>query len=279
MKRSLKSPAKRAAAKVRDENLRADLLFEIGCEEIPAGMIPKAAQELKAILAKQLATHRLVDGPTVEDAIQVFGAPRRLAAIARGLRVKQEDVTREITGPPKSVAFDAAGEPTRAALSFAEKQGVPLSKLSIVSTPKGEYLAVKQTEYGRPATEILAKALPEAIREIGWPRSMYWTGADSPRFIRPIRWIVALLDDKVIPFSFAEVHSGRASDGHRFLGKRTIPAGRPRRVRSEAEEEFRPVPPRGTPPEDRGGNPFAHRAQRLAYARGPGSPRPRDLPE
>ena len=75
-----------------------------------------------------------------------------------GLRVKQEDVTREITGPPKSVAFDAAGEPTRAALSFAEKQGVPLSKLSIVSTPKGEYLAVKQTVYGRPAAEILAKA-------------------------------------------------------------------------------------------------------------------------
>ena len=149
MKRNLKPRPKSAAAKVKDENLRADLLFEIGCEEIPAGMIPKAAQELKAILAKQLSAHRLVDGPTVEDAIEVFGAPRRLVAIVRGLRVKQEDVTREITGPPKSVAFDAAGEPTRAALSFAEKQGVPVSKLSTINTPKGEYLAVKQTEYGR----------------------------------------------------------------------------------------------------------------------------------
>jgi glycyl-tRNA synthetase beta chain len=238
MKRSLKPAPKRAVAKVKDEKQRADLLFELGCEEIPAGMIPKAAQELKAILAKQLSTHGLVDGPTVEDAIQVFGAPRRLAAIARGLRVRQEDVTKEVTGPPKSVAFDAAGEPTRAALSFAEKQGVPLSKLSTVSTPKGDYLGVKQTVYGRPAVEILAKALPEAIHEIAWPRSMYWTGADSPRFIRPIRWIVALLDNKVIPFSFAEVQAGRASDGHRFLGKRSIPLAGPNEYESKLKKNF-----------------------------------------
>ena len=238
MTKSSKSASKRPASKVKDENLRADLLFEIGCEEIPAGMIVKASQELKAILARQLATHGLVDGPTVEDAIQVFGAPRRLAAIAKGLRVKQEDVTREITGPPKAVAFDPAGEPTRAAFSFAEKQGVAVSKLSVVNTPKGEYVAVKQTVYGRPAAEILAKALPEAIREISWPRSMYWTGAESPRFIRPIRWIVALLDNKVIPFSFAEVQSGRASDGHRFLGKRTVPLAAPVDYESKLEQNF-----------------------------------------
>ena len=238
MKKSLKASPNGAAVKVKDENRRATLLFEIGCEEVPAGMIVKATQELKAILARQLSTHGLVDGPTVEDAIQVFGAPRRLAAIAKGLRVKQEDVTREITGPPKAVAFDAAGEPTRAAFSFAEKQGVAVSKVSIVNTPKGEYLAVKQTVIGRPAAEILAKVLPDAIREISWPRSMYWTGAESPRFIRPIRWIVALLDNKIIPFSFAEVHSGRASDGHRFLGKRTIPLAAPVDYELKLERNF-----------------------------------------
>jgi glycyl-tRNA synthetase beta chain len=201
---------------------RADLLFEIGCEEIPAGWIEKAAQQLKAILATQLFTHSLVDVPTAQEAIETFGAPRRLVAIARDVRVKQEDVIREITGPPKSVAFDPSGEPTRAAVSFAEKQGVPVAKLSIVGTPKGEYVAVKQIVYGKAAAEILVKALPEAIHEIAWPRSMYWTSAESQRFIRPIRWIVALLGGKVIPCSFAEVQADRYTDGHRFLGKRHI---------------------------------------------------------
>jgi len=238
MKKILKAMPKRVSAKGHGSGARADLLFEIGCEEIPAGMIAKAAQELKAILANKLSAHGLVDGPTIEAAIQVFGAPRRLAATARGLRVKQEDVTREVTGPPKSVAFDAAGEPTRAAMSFAEKQGVPLSKLTIVNTPKGEYLAVKQTVLGRPAAEILAKALPEAIHEIAWPRSMYWAESDSPRFIRPIRWIVALLDNKVIPFSFADVQAGRTSDGHRFLGKRSIPLARPGEYESKMKKNF-----------------------------------------
>ncbi len=98
-------------------------------------------------------------------------------AIARGVRLRQEDVTSEIIGPPKSVAFDNVGEPTRAATSFAEKQGVPVSEISIVSTPRGECLAVKQTVIGLPATQMLEKILPEVIRGIFWPRSMYWTGA------------------------------------------------------------------------------------------------------
>lgn len=200
-----------------------EFLLEVGCEEIPAGMIVKAAQELKAILANHFVAASLVDQPTVEEGIETFGAPRRLAAIARDVRLKQEDVTREVTGPPKSVAFDSAGTPTRAAFSFAEKQGIPVSKLSIVATPKGEYVAAKQVLYGRPAVEILAKILPEAIREISWPRSMYWEGADTPRFIRPIRWIVALLNGNAIPFSFADVRAGNRTDGHRFLGNRSVP--------------------------------------------------------
>ena len=187
-------------------------------------MILKASQELKAIACRNTFLRMdCLKKRLAQDSIETFGAPRRLAAIARGVRLRQEDVTREITGPPKSVAFDAVGEPTRAAISFAEKQGIPVSKLTIVNTPKGEYLAAKQVVIGRPAEEILDETLPQVIQEISWPRSMYWTGAQGPRFIRPIRWIVALLDGKVVPFTFAAVQSGSHTDGHRFLGKQHIP--------------------------------------------------------
>jgi glycyl-tRNA synthetase beta subunit len=161
---------------------RGDFLFEIGCEEIPAGMILKASRELKALLQKQFLANGLLEEKSAETSIETFGAPRRLVAIARGVRMRQEDVTREITGPPKSVAYDQVGEPTRAAMSFAEKQGIPVSKLSIVNTPKGEYLCAKQVVIGRPAVKILGEVLPQVIQEISWPRSMYWTGAHGPRF-------------------------------------------------------------------------------------------------
>jgi glycyl-tRNA synthetase beta chain len=196
-----------------------DLLFEIGCEELPAGMIVKASGELKAILEKYFSTNGLVKA---SDSIKVLGGPRRLAAIARGVRLRQEDIVREVTGPPKSVAYDNLGEPTRAAMSFAEKQGIPVSQLAITNTPKGEYVTARQVIEGRPASKILSEVLPQAIQEISWPRSMYWTGAHGPRFIRPIRWIVAMLDGKVVPFSFAGVETGNHTDGHRFLGKRKI---------------------------------------------------------
>ncbi|HEX5422749.1 MAG TPA: glycine--tRNA ligase subunit beta [Candidatus Acidoferrales bacterium] len=198
-----------------------EFLFEIGCEEIPAGMIAKAASELKVILEKYFLTNALVHENSAAS-IETFGAPRRLTAIVRNVRLKQEDRTREIVGPPKSVAFDNVGEPTRAAVSFAERQGIPLSKLTVVNTPKGEYIAAIQITRGRLAQEILSEFLPHAIREISWPRSMYWTGAHGPRFIRPIRWIVALLDGKIVKFSFAGVHSADRTQGHRFLGKRNI---------------------------------------------------------
>jgi glycyl-tRNA synthetase beta chain len=217
---------------------RGDLLFEIGCEEIPAGMILKASIELKVILAKHLSANGLVDEPTAQEAIETFGAPRRLVAIARNIQLKQKDVTREISGPPKAVAFDAVGQPTRAAISFAEKQGIPVAKLAIVNTPKGEYVIARQLVRGRTAAEILKDILPEAIREISWPRSMIWTAAQSPRFIRPIRWIVALLDGKVVPFSYADVRAGNHTDGHRFLGKRSIPLAGPRDYEMKLKRNF-----------------------------------------
>lgn len=222
----------------KGKKLRGDFLFEIGCEEIPGGMIFKASQELKAILEKSFLAAGLLDAEEIATALETFGAPRRLTAIARGVRLKQEDVTREIIGPPKSVAYDSVGAPTRAAQSFAEKQGIRTSDLKIINTPKGEYLAAVQLTRGQPAENILAEILPQAIHDISWPRSMYWTGAQGPRFIRPIRWIVALLDGKVVPFTFAEVSAGNHTEGHRFLGKPKIPVSGPRDYEAKLKKNF-----------------------------------------
>jgi glycyl-tRNA synthetase beta chain len=197
----------------------ADFLLEIGCEEIPAGMIAKACDEFKVILEKYISTAGLLE----KESIEVFGASRRIVAICKGLRARQPDTEREATGPPKAVTFDAAGQPTRAALSFAEKQGVPLTKLFFVSTQRGEYLAAKVITFGRPADEILSQILPRAVAEISWPRTMYWTSKEGTRFIRPIRWLVALLGGKPLKMELAGIRAGRESSGHRFLGKARVP--------------------------------------------------------
>src|ERR1039458_8118617 len=236
--RKKSSVKKSSRSTLRAGKASGDFLLEIGCEEIPAGMILKASQELKAILVTQLSTNRLVGETTVDESSETFGAPRRLIAVVRNVQLKQEDITREITGPPKAAAFDATGQPTRAAISFAEKQGVPVSKLSIVSAAKGEYVASKQVVLGKSATEILSVIVPEAIREISWPRSMIWTGGQGPRFIRPIRWIVALLDGKVVPCSFADVQAGNRTDGHRFLGKKGVVVTAPRDYEAKLKDNF-----------------------------------------
>src|ERR1700674_4564126 len=212
---------------MKNAERRVELLLEIACEEIPAGMIPRAEEELRANLEKHLAAESLFDGVKVET----FGAPRRLTACVRGLPQKQADVTNEVTAPPKSVAYDAGGPPTRAALSFAEKQELPLSKLYLAKTPKGEYLAAKKTKLGRASSQILIEILPRVIHDFAWPRSMTWTGLEGVRFIRPIRWIAAVLDGKPLKFSFGGVLAGPATRGHRFLGSARI------RVKSFADYE------------------------------------------
>ena len=204
-----------SAAKERAIEKRVEALLEVGSEEIPAGMLPKSEEDLRANLEKLLAAENLADGVTVET----FSAPRRLVAHVRGLREKQEDVVNEVAGPPKAVAYDAVGEPTRAAHSFAEKQGLSLRELYVVKTPKGEYLAAKQVKRGRTAEQILNEMLPRVIHDLSWPRSMTWTGIDGARFIRPIRWVVALVNGKPLKFSFAGVAAGDTTFGHRFLGK------------------------------------------------------------
>src|SRR6266852_6681640 len=168
------------APKATPKEKRVELLFEVGCEEIPAGMLPKAEEELRTNIEKLLTAENLFEGVSVET----FSAPRRLAAWVRGVLAKQADVAIEVTGPPKSVAYDSVGAPTRAALSFAEKQRVHVNDLYLVPTPKGEYVAAKQMKLGRTAEQILITVLPRAVHDLTWPRSMTWTGLEGARFIR-----------------------------------------------------------------------------------------------
>ena len=200
------------------EERRAELLLEIGCEEIPAGMLPRAEEDLRTGIEKLLTAENLADGVTVES----FAGPRRLTASVCGIRTKQADVVSEVTGPPKSVAYDAVGAPTRAAVSFAEKQGIALHDVYFVQTPKGEYLAAKQIRRGRTAEQILSDILPRVIHDLYWPKTMTWTGLSGARFIRPVRWLVGIFDGKPLKFSFGGLTGGTETSGHRFLGASKI---------------------------------------------------------
>ena len=225
---------------------RGELLLEIGCEEIPAGLIVRASEQLRENLEKQLAGSRLIgvcdgrrgNGGGAPRAVESFGAPRRLVAIARGIKAMQEDVVEEVTGPPKSIGYDAVGAPTRAALSFAEKQGISVEQISIVKTAKGEYLAAKKTTRGRAAKDLLAEMLPVAIGSIAFPRSMYWTHPGDIRFIRPIRWVLALFDGKAVKFTVGDVESGAHTSGHRFLGREEIRVGAVADYEKELRKNF-----------------------------------------
>ena len=213
-------------------------LFEIGCEEIPAGLLAKTSAELQQILEKHLEASKLLSAP-----ISVYATPRRLAAMSSSVLLRQQDETREVLGPPKSVAFDNVGQPTRAAESFAEKQGVPISSLRTTMTSRGEYLMMTQLVRGRSAREILTEVLPRAMRELSFPRSMYWTGKRGVRFIRPVRWIVALLDGKVVPFGFEEAASGDVTQGHRFLGHSRVKLDGPKEYVAKLRRNFVLVDP------------------------------------
>ena len=188
-----------------------DFLLEIGCEEIPARMIEAGSLELRERVGKLLERERLAP----KGAIAFLDTPRRLAVLASGIPAAQPDVTEQITGPSLAVAYKD-GQPTAAAHAFAKKAGVEVSQLEKSSTPKGEYLSAKVTKKGRAASEILAELLPKEIQSIYWPKNMYWRKS-SERFVRPVRWLVALLDAEVIPLEFDGIRAGNSSRGHRIL--------------------------------------------------------------
>jgi glycyl-tRNA synthetase beta chain len=187
-----------------------DFLLEIGCEEIPARMIDAASQELRERVSALLSRERLPAGE-----VTCFDTPRRLAVMATGVPAAQADVTEQVTGPSASVAYKD-GQPTPAAHAFAKKAGVEVSQLERVATGKGEYLSAKVTKKGRSASEILTESLPKELSSIYWPKSMYWRKPHE-RFVRPVRWLVAMLDEEPIPLEFDGIWAGKTSRGHRIL--------------------------------------------------------------
>src|ERR1700733_12552525 len=192
-----------------------DFLLEIGCEEIPARMIDAASKELRERVGALLSRERLAVGE-----ITSFDTPRRLAILAPGVPASQPDATEQITGPSVSVAYKN-GEPTPAAHAFARKAGVDVSRLEKIATAKGEYLAAKVTTKGRSASEILAENLPKELSSIYWPKNMYWRKPNE-RFVRPVRWLVAMLDAETISLEFDGIKAGNASRGHRILSGKDV---------------------------------------------------------
>jgi glycyl-tRNA synthetase beta chain len=187
-----------------------DFLLEIGCEEIPARMIDAASQELRDRVSALLARESLA-----ASEISNFYTPRRLAVIASGIPAMQPHVTEQVNGPSASIAYKD-GQPTPAAHAFAKRAGVEVSQLEKVATAKGEYLSAKVTKKGRSAAEILADGLPKEVFSIYWPKNMYWRKPNE-RFVRPVRWLVAMLDDETIPLEFGGIQAGNTSRGHRIL--------------------------------------------------------------
>ncbi len=190
----------------------AEFLLEIGTEEIPSGYLEDGLKALKQLAEDCLEENRI----EYAGGIYTFGTPRRLVLIGKAIAEQQEDLVQELTGPPKKVAYDDEGKPTKAALGFAKKQGVPVEELEFIETPKGEYLYAKSLIPGRPTIDILAEVLPELISKISWPKSMRWGAVDVP-FVRPVHWVLSFLNGSVIPFEFAGVKSGNVTWGHRFM--------------------------------------------------------------
>ncbi|MGP7987187.1 MAG: glycine--tRNA ligase subunit beta, partial [Desulfobaccales bacterium] len=194
----------------------SELLLEIGTEEIPARFLPPVLDEMAQGLRHRLEQARLGAGE-----ISAWGTPRRLALVARDLPASQAVAVQEIIGPPKAVALDAHGQPTAAALGFAKGQGVAVTDLVELDTPRGIYLAVSKSVSGRPALDCLQEILPDLIMALSFPKSMHW-GDLQFTFARPIHWILALFQGEVVPFSLAEVTSGPVTYGHRFLAPHAI---------------------------------------------------------
>ena len=185
-----------------------DLLFEIGAEEIPAGFMPNILGQLK-----QLAETKLNDAHLPFESIATYGTPRRLALIVKGLADTSAEISERHKGPSASIAYDADGNATKAAIGFARGKGLDVTDLVV----EDGYIYAETKTAGVPAKDIVTDMLPQLITGLNFPKSMHWGNLDA-KFVRPVRWLVALLDEEVIPVEFATVQSGNVSRGHRFLG-------------------------------------------------------------
>ncbi|TKS63847.1 MAG: glycine--tRNA ligase subunit beta [Nitrospira sp.] len=190
----------------------AELLLEIGVEELPYQFIAPALAVLKDSAEQLFNDQRLAFQST-----RTMGTPRRLTLVVEGLATQQTSMVKETMGPSKAVAFDQAGQPTRAATGFAAGQGVTIQELQVRRTPKGEYLFAVKQEEGRPAHVVLEALLPQLIAKLSFPKAMKWNST-GVRFARPVRWLVALYGGATLPIEAAGITAGNRTEGHRVLG-------------------------------------------------------------
>jgi glycyl-tRNA synthetase beta chain len=191
----------------------AEFLLEIGLEEIPARMIAGAEAELGQRVHDLLTRERLF---AEEHAVETYSTPRRLAVVVRGVLPAQADIEEQLTGPSWKIAFPNS-EPGPAAQAFAKKAGVDVTALIKITNAKGEYVGATALRKGRLATEVLTAELPKEVLSLYWAKNMYWRAGKPERFVRPLRWLVALLDDAIVPLEIAGIAAGNQSRGHRIL--------------------------------------------------------------
>ncbi len=190
-----------------------DFLLEVGCEEIPARFLPPALQALAEGFTEALAASRLVSGPAAH--VRTMGTPRRLALLASGLPEQQSDVDEEIIGPKVELAYDADHKPTPACLGFMKSKGLTPDSLTQLDTPRGKCIGVRRRIQGKPTSQVLPQVLHNLLAETAFPKTMRW-GQGENAFVRPVHWLVALLDTEIVSFEFAGAKSDRRSRGHRF---------------------------------------------------------------
>lgn len=195
----------------QDTNQLSSLLLEIGTEDIPARFLPSAIKQLK-----ENSESIFKDNHIKFSGIKTYGSPRRFAMIAEGLPLMQEDISKEVFGPSKKIAFDENGKPTKAAIGFSNSQGVSVESLVIKNNDKGEYVVAVIEEKGALVREILPEILKKVVLSIHLPKSMRW-GNNNLRFIRPIRWLLALFEKEVVSFEIDGIKSSNTTRGHRFL--------------------------------------------------------------
>ena len=205
-----------------------DLLFEIGAEEIPAGFMPSILQQLQDLTAQKLQDAHLPFGT-----VTTYGTPRRVAVLVKDLADQSADISERHKGPSVSIAYDADGNATKAAIGFARGKGLDVADLVV----EDGYIFAETTSKGVSAEDIVKEILPQLISGLNFPKSMHWCNLDD-KFVRPVRWLVALLDDQVIPVEFATVQSGNVSRGHRFLGESEFVIANPADYVATLEKNF-----------------------------------------
>ncbi len=203
---------KRAETKKSRSSTTAELLFEIGVEELPYQFIAPALSSLKDHAGLLFEEARLTSG-----SIKTYGTPRRLVLVVESLAAHQTAITKEAMGPSKSVAFDQAGQPTKAAIGFATGQGVPVESLQVRQTSKGDYLFAVKQDAGRPTKTVLLELLPQLVGKLSFPKAMKWNET-GVRFARPVRWLVALYGGALLPIEATGIKAGNRTIGHRVMG-------------------------------------------------------------